>query len=146
MSVAERNGMKFIAVTIDAPDDWENHKEMLDYCFRTHRPFRVTNYGEKVKHVVSGSESCNLVYASEFVIPLKLNEAESVEVINNVVPSFYGGINQGEKLGEGKVMCDGKCIGTVDIISDNTVSPSEAFRMRRSFWLELETMLKNFLL
>lgn len=146
VSIAERDGMKFIVTTINDQQDWEDHKEMLDYCFHNHRPFRVIKRADVVNHIVSGSEKCNLVYAADFTIPLRLDEAESVEVQNHVLPSFYGGINQWEKLGEARVMCDGVCIGTVDIVADNPVSSSEAFRMRRSFWLELETMVKNFLL
>ena len=40
VSAAERDGLKLIAVTLDAPDDWRDHTAMLDYGFLTYE--RVT--------------------------------------------------------------------------------------------------------
>ena len=34
VSCAERDGMTLICVTLNAPDDWNDHKEMLDYGFK----------------------------------------------------------------------------------------------------------------
>ena len=33
VSCAERNGMRLICVTLSAPDDWNDHKKLLDYGF-----------------------------------------------------------------------------------------------------------------
>lgn len=33
VSAAERKGVKLICVTLNAPDDWEDHRKMLDYGF-----------------------------------------------------------------------------------------------------------------
>ena len=33
VSAAERSGVTLVAVTLDAPDDWSDHKNMLDYGF-----------------------------------------------------------------------------------------------------------------
>ena len=35
VSSAQRNGVSLIAVTLKAPDDWNDHKKMLDYGFET---------------------------------------------------------------------------------------------------------------
>lgn len=37
VSAAERDGMLAIAVTLDAPDDWRDHAELLDYGFSVFR-------------------------------------------------------------------------------------------------------------
>lgn len=34
VTAAERNGVKLIAVTLSAPNDWQDHKSMLDYGFQ----------------------------------------------------------------------------------------------------------------
>lgn len=36
VSAAERDGLRLIAVTLDAPDDWRDHTLMLDYGFATY--------------------------------------------------------------------------------------------------------------
>ena len=33
VSAAEKNGLTLIAVTLSAPDDWQDHTKMLDYGF-----------------------------------------------------------------------------------------------------------------
>lgn len=146
VSVAERDGMEFIAVTIDDKKDWESHKQMFDYAYQTHRPFRVTEYGELVKNATSQNEKCNLVYGEDFTIPMGLNSAAQVEVVNHIIPTLYGGFNKGEKVGEGEIMYNGKYIKSVDIVTDREVCASEAMNIHRSFWGVLENMIKNFLL
>jgi D-alanyl-D-alanine carboxypeptidase len=34
ISAAERHGRTLIAVTLNAPDDWNDHTKMLDYAFK----------------------------------------------------------------------------------------------------------------
>lgn len=41
VSCAERNGMRLICVTLDAPDDWKDHTKLLDYGFEN---YSVTSY------------------------------------------------------------------------------------------------------
>lgn len=43
VSAAERDGLTLIAVTLDAPDDWNDHRAMLDYGYSLYE--RVTLFG-----------------------------------------------------------------------------------------------------
>jgi D-alanyl-D-alanine carboxypeptidase len=43
VSAAEREGLTLIAVTLSAPDDWNDHTKMLDYGFDAYE--RVTFFG-----------------------------------------------------------------------------------------------------
>ena len=36
VGAAERDGLSFISVTLDAPNDWSDHKKMLDFGFETY--------------------------------------------------------------------------------------------------------------
>ena len=38
VSSAQSDGMEFIAVTLNDPNDWIDHAEMLDYAFSEHYP------------------------------------------------------------------------------------------------------------
>lgn len=46
VSAAERDGLRLIAVTIGAPDDWRDHTLMLDYGFATYKSFTLCADGE----------------------------------------------------------------------------------------------------
>lgn len=46
VSAAERDGTVLVAVTLCAPDDWNDHRAMLDYGFSSFRQISVANVGE----------------------------------------------------------------------------------------------------
>ncbi len=45
VSAAERNGVLLVAVTLDAPDDWNDHTRMLDYGFSAVRRVALSTPG-----------------------------------------------------------------------------------------------------
>ena len=145
VSAATRDGMTFIAVTLDDPDDWKNHKTMLDYCFENYRPVEVVSEGETVKNVVVEGKTCDFVYEKSLTIPVKINEKADIEVKNHIVPTLVGGINKGEKVGEGGIYYKGEKLSDINIVSAQEIPPAQAFRVRRSFWGVFNIMLKNFL-
>ena len=55
VSSAQRDGMEFIAVTLNDPNDWNDHTEMLDYAFSEHYPKKLIEQGDTVK-VIAGKD------------------------------------------------------------------------------------------
>ncbi len=45
VSAAEREGLTLIAVTLNAPDDWRDHTEMLDFGFSRYESFTIAKPG-----------------------------------------------------------------------------------------------------
>lgn len=48
VSAAERDGLLLIAVTLDAPNDWNDHTQLLDYGFANYRSVTVFDVTEPV--------------------------------------------------------------------------------------------------
>lgn len=46
VSAAERDGLKLIAVTLNAPDDWNDHKSLLDFGFNNYKRVLIAGKGE----------------------------------------------------------------------------------------------------
>ena len=46
VSAAERDGLRLIAVTLSAPDDWRDHTSMLDYGFENYESVTFFDVGE----------------------------------------------------------------------------------------------------
>ncbi len=46
VSAAERDGLTLIAVTLNAPDDWRDHTQLLDFGFDTYESLLVAEPGE----------------------------------------------------------------------------------------------------
>ena len=65
VSAAERDGVRLIAVTLNAPDDWNDHTAMLNYGFTQYRSVSLCTEG-----------------SFDFTLPLVGGTADSVRVCN----------------------------------------------------------------
>lgn len=72
VSSAQRGGRRLIAVTITAPDDWNDHRQLLDDAFAQYTPVHLCREGEPLGAAAcehTGS-SCTVAYAAEDVVML----------------------------------------------------------------------------
>ena len=51
VTAAEQNGIKLVAVTLNAPDDWNDHKKLLDEAFYKAYKKNIINSKEKISTV-----------------------------------------------------------------------------------------------
>ncbi len=58
VTAAERGGLRLVAVTLSAPDDWNDHKKLLDFGFEYYRAYKFGNAGDVFYEVplVSGDD------------------------------------------------------------------------------------------
>ena len=134
VSSAQRDGMEFIAVTLDDPNDWNDHAEMLDYAFSEHYPKKLIEQGDTVKVTNIDGKDYSMVAASDFTIPFKEHQKTQVEVISHISNDLQAPINQGEKVGWLEIVCDGVSVGEVDIISENDIYGVSNIRLKNSFF------------
>lgn len=134
VSSAQRDGMEFIAVTLNDPNDWNDHAEMLDYAFAEHYPKKLIEQGDTVKVTNIDGKDYSMVAASDFTIPFKEHQKTQVEVISHISNDLQAPINQGEKVGWLEIVCDGVSVGEVDIISENDIYGVSNIRLKNSFF------------
>jgi len=108
VGAAERDGLRLISVTLDAPDDWTDHRKMLDFGFSTTHKVRLICDGEYTYSlpVVNGESSevkiksvgdVNLIYGVEkpeikreiYLDRLAVAPVSSGDVLGRIV--FYNG-------------------------------------------------------
>lgn len=101
VSSAERNGVRVVAVTLNDPDDWKDHKALLDYGFSrlVRRAFDDSSFrislpaagGVSDSAVVRGTDGGSLVLGSE----------EAASLVRTVeLPQFvYAPVTAGQVLG-----------------------------------------------
>ena len=134
VSSAQRDGMEFIAVTLNDSNDWNDHAEMLDYAFSEHYPKKLIEQGDTVKVTNIDGKDYSMVAASDFTIPFKEHQKTQVEVISHISNDLQAPINQGEKVGWLEIVCDGVSVGEVDIISENDIYGVSNIRLKNSFF------------
>ncbi len=116
VSCAERDGVKLIAVTLNAPDDWNDHTKMLDYGFEKVNMCDFTyDASQLVLPVIGADKETVGVKCDSVKLPLCDEQKEKVTV-KVYLPGFvYAGLSAGDKVGEICYELGGKTIATTEL-------------------------------
>ena len=122
VSSATRDGRRLICVTLNDPNDWADHAQLLENGFSRYSLRRVLSAGERVGvlEVESGTASWVEVLAAEdFDFCLAENE---VPVFSLPGPGFvYPPVTQGAEAGFVYVLIDGCAVARVPVVYGNTI-------------------------
>lgn len=120
VSAADRNGTELIAVTLNAPDDWNDHTKMLNLGFS-----KVTSYpletGCSVQVAVAGTGKTVGVYSDGASLSLTPEQRQTIERRVLLPRMVYGGVKKGDKLGCIEFLLDGRSVKTVPLYADSDV-------------------------
>lgn len=121
VSAAERDGVTLIAVTLNAPDDWNDHTRMLDYGFTQVSAYPLdTKCGTRVN--AAGTGQSTGVYANAATAALTRNQVSALSKEIILPRMVYGGVKKGQQLGEIRFMLDGKLLKTVPLYADTDIA------------------------
>lgn len=119
VSAAQRNGVTLICVTLNAPDDWNDHAKLLDHGFEQVRSTEIVLPQAAYVPVVGGYEqNVRLQFAEKIKLPLSKSEAEKIEIVVYAEPFLYAGFEAGEKAGRAEIYLDGKLAASADLITE----------------------------
>jgi D-alanyl-D-alanine carboxypeptidase/D-alanyl-D-alanine carboxypeptidase (penicillin-binding protein 5/6) len=145
ISSASKNGVNLIAVTLFAPDDWNDHIKMFDYGFAaTHNKTLYVDIGEPTVNVAGGTSDA---------VSLKLkNLPELLEIDGEIQPQIdckilvpgyvFAPVAKGETVGKAQFLTDGKVFDTVDLIAEKDI-PAETKKHFKPFYYDLIDKLKE---
>lgn len=118
VSCAERDGVRLIAVTLNAPDDWNDHQAMLDYGFSQVQSKTLDAADTVVEVPVVGgtAESATVSGFGTFqaVVPASGEEAE-VTASLEMPPFLYAPLEQGQLVGNITYWSNGRKIATAPL-------------------------------
>lgn len=119
VSAAEKNGVTLICVTLNASDDWNDHKKMYDYGFSVSESREVSFDCSGFKVNVAGGTAKEL--------PVELENIPSYTVVNGIEPKItseimmtnfvYAPAEKGKIVGNVNFYSDGKLMCTVDLVT-----------------------------
>ena len=119
VSAAEKNGVTLICVTLNASDDWNDHKKMYDYGFSVSESREVSFDCSDLKVNVAGGTAREL--------SVKLENIPSYTVVNGIEPAItsetlmadfvYAPVEKGKAVGKVNFYSDGKLMCTVNVVS-----------------------------
>lgn len=139
VSAAERDGLTLIAVTLNASNDWNDHRKMLDYGFSSYVSISLLGVGKY---------DLMMPLTGGFNEWVKCTNAEEVRVtlpkIHGVIsctvecPRFIiAPVKSGEAVGKIIYTCDGRTVGESELV---TTSAAESKDSRRGFWYWLKSL------
>lgn len=141
VSAAERDGLRLIAVTLNAPSDWQDHTDLLDFGFS--RYTRVTlakraTYEVAIPVVGGKAKMLTAVNSEELTATLKKEHGEILCKLE--APRFlYAPIKEGSCVGRLIYLCDGKEIASCDLLAPASVATAS----RGGFFARLFSLFKK---
>lgn len=136
---AERNGRRLVSVTINAPSDWSDHKQMLDYGFSCYSPRLLVTQGQQVGfvEVVSGTQDQIPLVATEDVSFSMLPDEEA-ELRVETETFVYAPVSQGQALGTLQVFVGDRLISEQTVLAGAAV---ERLPEEPGFWDKVKEKL-----
>lgn len=119
VSAAERNGLMLVAVTLSDPNDWRDHKNLLDYGFEFYRSVTLCRAGDNYGKVgvVSGEPGeVSCVTAKEVTLTL-LSHGGEIEMRIERDRFLWEMPYDGERLGRVVFYRDGKELAETELIA-----------------------------
>ena len=134
VSAARREGTTLIAVTLNAPDDWDDHTAMFDYGFETVKTVQMGGEALPETLPVAGSDKqgVTLRMGQRLSMTLPIEQAQGVES-RVLLPRFlYAPVLAGERVGRVQYLMGGEEIYSVPIIASEEAGALEL--PERSGW------------
>lgn len=117
VSAAERDGALLIAVTLNAPNDWEDHTALLDYGFSQVEPYQLAGGDVRLTVPVVGSpvEVVSLRGSNGGEVTLPLGQGAQVERVVHAPKFLYAPVEAGEQVGEICWYLEGQLLGSAPL-------------------------------
>ena len=117
VSAAERDGALLIAVTLNAPNDWQDHTALLDYGFSQVEPYQLAGGDVRLTVPVVGSpvEVMSLRGSNGGEVTLPLGQGAQVERVVHAPKFLYAPVEAGEQVGEICWYLEGQLLGSAPL-------------------------------
>ena len=136
VSSATRQGRRIIGVTIDAPDDWNDHCQLLNEGFARYQDRQIVQAGQRVsvQEVLGGdARRIEMLAAEDFSYALAAEECPQLVLPG---PGFvYAPAVEGAEAGFAYVLINGTVIGKVPVVYGATVE--QEAEEQKGFWQKL---------
>ena len=146
VSAAERDGVTLVAVTLSAPDDWNDHKKLFEYGFEKVKIYEMDFDTEKIELDVVGSDNKKIgVKLKNKLTYTSIDEEKNPETVVLCDKFLYSGVKKGDRVGcvkvfseNGKYLCESDLVSTENAPMNFTEKEKEM-----SFFDKIKDFYKN---
>ena len=122
VSSASREGRRLICVTVNAPNDWDDHAALLEQGFGDYEMTPIIESGDVLgeRAVLNGTASrVTLIAREDFSWPLA--QGEEVRIVPGGPEFVYAPTKAGSDAGRAYVLVEGRVAGSVAVSCGETV-------------------------
>lgn len=143
VSAAERDGVRLVAVTLNAPNDWEDHSKMLDYGFENIKKHMIMKKGDILKSI---NDELNAVLTDDIYITSKNNDKSKVNVVVHTIQNPRYNIYKSEKIGYAQIFYNNIILKEVDLVADAdyTAKVNNKYSFTEQFIKIIKILLLNY--
>ncbi len=139
VSAAKREGMTLIAVTLDDPDDWDDHIALYEYGFENYTAVTPTAEDHSIR-VMGGTADDVKLYSDDaqpLVVPKK--DGDSIKTQVFLPPFVYAPTEEGTVAGKVVYTLSGSVIGESPLYYSESVAYDDR---KRGFFEWLKDLLR----
>ena len=136
VSSATRQGRRLIGVTINGPDDWNDHTHLLEAGFKRFATAGIVSKGDCVGTLeIAGGQSgsVRVIAFENFEFPLA--DGERPEFVFSGPGFVYAPTVMGADAGFMHIRIEGKTVGKIPLVYGETVETT--LKEEKSFWEKL---------
>lgn len=126
ISSVTRMGRQLIAVTFNAPDDWQDHKTLIEEGFSRFTVQQIVRQGQTLGQLelAGGQEaSVDLIAAEDF--SYSLAQGERVTISLPEAGFAYAPVAEGQEAGFAHILVDGTAVAKVPLVYGATIERAD---------------------
>ena len=133
VSSALRDGRRLVAVTINAPDDWNDHRLLLEQGFSGFTHCNIVQEGQVIGTAeIAGGDSGRVQLLATEYFDYAIAPDEQVTLSISGTGFVYAPVTEGAEAGFVHVCVDGRSVGKVPLIYGQTIEKIQD--TEKSFW------------
>lgn len=133
VSSATREGRRLVAVTINAPNDWQDHKSLLEEGFTQYTVRDIVEKGQCLGSLqVAGGLSGMVELLADADFSYALTETEELQMVLPKPGFVYAPVAEGQEAGYAYVCLENNPVGKIPLVYGKTVE--QEITPKKSFW------------
>lgn len=145
VSAAERNGVRLICVTLNAPNDWQDHTALLDYGFANTIRFPLIAKGMTINTVTVENGNTETVEVTStkdiYITEDPQQKFKNVQVITDLPSTVKAPIAAGDIIGTLEVLYNGQAVENTALIANADVAAASPHVFDKSVLNYLKKLL-----